>query len=278
METNKMIGIIMAWGVQDWIRLALNQAIEYCDETIVVVAPFGPTLRQYEDETYNICKEYKGIKFLDYEPHATNTKYAVCDIANHILKNSSLFMPGNWVWVLDADEFYTKSTYKEIKSIINDGGYDRIAMESKFFYINMQHYLDEAGDRIFEIVDMNDKFFPAIRWGRKPKKTYIIERSNGMFHYSMLTNTKRHYAKWLARGEKNKTRWHDEIYTKYDLENEEYWIEENLKLSGIRSPWLNEGFTPDENGRLFKYNGKHPKFVEKAGLIKIKDFRKRYTT
>lgn len=276
MEMNKIIGIIMAWGVQDWIRPALNQALEYCDEVMVVVSSFGPTLRQYEDETYNICKEYKRIKLLDYEPKTTNTKHANCEIANHMLKNSSLFMPGNWVWVLDADEFHLDSTYKEIRSVIEDDHYDWITIESKFFYINMQHYLNEVGERLFKIMDTNDKFGPTLSWGRKPRRPYVIKRENGMFHYSVLTNTNRHCAKWRARGEPDRAEWRDKIYIYYDLEDEERWINENLKRFGIKSPWFNIGLTANAEGKLFKYEGKHPKFIEQSGLPRIKDFRQGY--
>jgi len=276
MENVKIIGILMAWGVRDWIRPALDQALEYCDEVLVVVAPFGPTLRQYEDETYNICKEYKSIKLLDYEVRTTNTKHAVCEIANHMLKNSSLFTPGNWVWILDADEFYLESTYKEIKAAVEDGRYDWITLESRFFYINMQHYLEEMGERLFKIMDVNDKFGPTLSWQRRPINRYIIKRENGMFHYSVLTNTKRHSAKWRARGEPDRAKWHDEIYASYHLDYEEYWVNENLIKFGIKSPWFNEGLTANAEGKLFKYKGRHPKFIEQAGLNRIKDFRHGY--
>lgn len=273
-KMNKIIGLIIAWGVQDWIRPALKQALEYCDEVIVVVSPFGPTLRQYEDDTYNICKEYKGIKLLDYEPQTTNTKHANCDIANHMLKNSSLFSPGNWIWVLDADEFYKDSTYREIRSTIENGGYDWITIESRVFYINMQHYMDEVGERVFKIIDMNNKFSPTLQWPRPPRKPYVIRRSNGTFHYSLLTNTDRHCAKWRARGESDRAEWRDVIYRYYELDNEDHWTNENLKRFGIKSPWYNIGYMPDKNGRLFRYEGSHPKFIEEVGLHRIKDFRR----
>jgi hypothetical protein len=276
MERNKIIGILMAWGVRDWIRPALDQALEYCDEVLVIVTPFGPTLRRYEDETCDICKKYKGIKLLDYEVQTTNTKHAVCEIANHMLKNSDLFMPGNWVWILDADEFHLDSTYREIRSAIEDGGYDWITIESRLFYINMQHYLNEVGERLFKIMDMNDKFGPTLSWQRKPRRPYVIKRESGMFHYSMLTNTRRHSAKWRARGDLDRAEWLDKIYVYYDLRDEERWTNENMKLCGIKSPWFNLGAIANKEGKLFKYEGRHPKFIERAGLPRIKDFRHGY--
>jgi len=73
-----------------------------------------------------------------------------------------------------------------------------------------------------------------------------------------------------------KTNWLDLIYRNYDLNNEEYWIQKNFKLTGVKSPWFDHNFLPDHNGRLFPYTGKHPKFIEETGLPEISDFRQRY--
>jgi len=35
-------------------------------------------------------------------------------------------------------------------------------------------------------------------------------------------------------------------------------------------------FQSNIEGKLFKYNGKHPKFIENSNLTKIEDFRKHY--
>jgi len=282
---NKIIGLITAWGVEDWIRPAVRQALVYCDEVLAVVSPFAPQLRRFEDRTYDICKEYGRLKLLDYESSETYIRSAIADVLNHMLKNSDLHRVGNWVWILDSDEFYAESSAKEIIAATrDDADYDKIVMESRFFMINMQHYLNEAGDRMFRIMDMNDRFVPTCKWSRTPRAPYAIRRANRMFHYSMLTDTERHRERWLLRYRNTPdvgfkiVKWLDEIYAKYDLGNEDYWIERNFKLSGVRSPWVNMGFKPDENGRLFKYNGRHPKFIEEAGLPEIKDFRKRHAT
>ena len=173
---------------------------------------------------------------------------AVADTLNYMLKSSPLYEPGNWAWILDADEFYADTAHEMIRAAIDVkftdicSPYDQITVESKFFYINMQHYLNEDGDRLFRINEEGECFVPTNKWSATRGQVYILPRNDGM-------------------------------YPSYDLENEEYWIEENRKRFGIRSPWFNKGFTPDENGRLFRYAGKHPKFIETSGLTGIEDFR-----
>ncbi|MBA7707684.1 hypothetical protein ES703_116560 [subsurface metagenome] len=274
---NKIIGVLTGWGVEDWIHPAINQALEFCDETMVIIAPYAPEFKKFEDRTYEICKEYP-VRLLDYEPSSLPIGKQRCRILNTMLRKSRLFAPGNWIWLFDSDEFYLDSGYAEVMEAIRLGKYDRVYMESKFFIINMQHYLIEASERLFKIATGNDEFIPTNNWCHKAKNSYTLKRVNGMFHYSMLTDARIHEAQWWLFPPFDeyggyRVRWLKEIYAKYDLENEDYWTEKNRELIGIKTPWCDDGYKPDENGRLFRYTGKHPKFIEKAGLTKIKDFR-----
>lgn len=277
---NKIIGLLTGWGVEDWIRPAIKQALEFCDEIMVIVAPYAPKLKKFEDRTYDICKEYP-IRLLNYEPLPLDISRQRCKIVNTMLRKSKLFALDNWVWLFDSDEFYLDSGYAEIKDVIKSDEYDRVLAESKFFMINMHHYLTERSERLFRIVAENDGFVPTNKWWRPAKSSYTLKRDNGMFHYSMLTDTRRHEAKWwlyppFATDGGYRVRWLKEIYSKYDLSNEDFWVEENRKLLGIKSPWCDAGYKPDDNGRLFRYKGMHPKFIEESGLTRIRDFREYY--
>lgn len=275
---NKILGLLTAWGARCTADAAVQQALEYCDEVMAVVSPFAPELKRFEDETYGILKKYKRIKLLDYRTKETTVSHAVADVLNHMLNQSSLYSVGNWVWILDADEFYADSTPGMIRSVIDNGWHNQITVESRFFYINTRHYLDEIGNRLFKIDTGDHGFIPTNKWLGSPRRAYTLPREHGMFHYGMLVSAEMYRVKWgveyKGRRQDNKTRWLDEIYYKYDFKNEEYWLEKNLAISGIQSPWFNKGFTPDSDGRLFRYLGKHPKFIEESGLTEVEDFRK----
>jgi len=200
---------------------------------------------------------------------------------NEMLKKSRLYSVGNWIWILDVDEFYPKSAYRKIKSAIKSNNYDYITVEEKLFFINMQHFLKGSHAKLFKIRPLHMlpfyRFKPVQHWSGKFRKNYILSQEDGMFHYSLLTNPHIRKVRWENEYPDSKqTRWLDKIYRNYDLDNEDYWIEKNFKLSGIKSPWFSEEFQPDENGRLFKYEGQHPKFIEETELPKIPDFRKKY--
>jgi len=275
---NKIIGLLTAWGAERTARAAAEQALAYCDEVMAVVSPYTPELERFEDETYDILKRYGRINLLDYRPKETTVSRAVADVLNHMLNRSSLYSAGNWAWILDADEFYADSAPEMIRSAIDNGWHNQITVESRFFMINTRHYLDETGNRLFRIEPGDHGFIPTNKWLGKLRNVYVLPRKHGMFHYGMLVSTDMYRIKWgveyKGRHQDNKIRWLDEIYAGYDLKNEEHWLRKNLELSGIRSPWFNRGFMPDVDGRLFRYSGKHPKFIERSGLTKIEDFRK----
>jgi len=277
---NKIIGLLKAWGAEDWIRPAIKQALEYCDEVIVAIGAYTPQLGEFEDDTYNICKEYRDIKLLKYEVSKQYVCQAVADAHNNMLKHSELHEQGNWLWILDVDEFYPGSAYEEIKTIIESNKYDFIRVEEKFFFINMQHYLEASHGRLIRVEDTKDFFVSVNDWSRKPKTPYLLSRRTGMFHYSMLADTRIHRVRWETEypgtAQPHKVKWLDKIYPNYEFEKEDYWIEQNLKMFGIKSPWFNKGMTPNEDGKLFIYTGQHPKFIEEIGYPKVKDFRKFY--
>jgi len=275
---SKIIGLLTAWGAERTATAVAEQALEYCDEVIAVVSSFVPELEQFKDDTYDILKEFKGINLLDYKTKETTISQAVADVLNHMLNQSSLYSAGNWVWILDADEFYADSAPKMIRATIESGWHNQITVESRFFMINTRHYLDETGNRLFRIDAGDYGFMPTNKWSGSPRNIYTLPREHGMFHYGMLVSAEMYRVKWgveyKGRRQDNKIRWLDKIYYKYDLKDEERWLRKNLEVSGIRSPWFNKGFTPNVDGKLFHYLGKHPKFIEHTGLTKIEDFRK----
>jgi len=275
---NKIIGLLTAWGAKHTVAEAAQQALAYCDEVMAVVSPYTPELERFEDGTYDILKRYGRINLLDYRSKEKTVSRAVADVLNHMLNQSPLFSVGNWVWILDADEFYADSAPKMIRSVIDNGWHNQITVESRFFMINTRHYLNETGNRLFRIEPGDHGFIPTNKWLGKLRNVYVLPREHGMFHYGMLVSAEMYRVKWqveyAGKRQSNKVRWLDEIYAKYDLKNEKHWLRKNLALSGILSPWFNRGFMPDADGRLFRYSGKHPKFIERSGLTKIKDFRK----
>ena len=279
MREPKLIGLLGVWGVEDWIRPAIKQALEYCDEVIICATPYSEDLRKFEDNTCEIAVSFKDVKMISFTDASTVTQSRP-RILNKMLGESKCFAIDNWVWILDVDEFYPESSFREIKEVIRKSEFDQINVTAKFFLINMKYYLESCHPRLFKIRENKKNKFRSTQKWQGAERIFITPIEKGMFHYSLLTNPYLRKVQWRTeypgKIQANKTSWLDEIYFNYDLENEEYWINRNKELFGIKSPWFNKGAFPDKNGKLFRYEGKHPRFIEEAGLTKIEDFRTFY--
>lgn len=286
--SKSLIGLMTAWNAEDFIEPCIKQAIEYCDEVIVCISPHSEAMKAFEDKTEEIALAYRNkvnilrlvTKIGDKSFHSS-TK---AGILNNMLTKSKLFEVGNWIFILDVDEFFPHATIENAKILIENDICDQIGFDELYFYINMQSCLLGNHNRLFKIKEKNMdekfRFFPTQFWNGSEKLVNIPITHGGMFHYGMLTNPWAKKVFWETEypGGKQgtKTLWLDKIYRNYDLQNQEYWVEENRNLFGIRSPWFADNFTPDENGILFRFEGKHPWAIEDTGLEKIEDFRKRY--
>lgn len=279
MKEPKLIGLIIAWGAELWIRSAIKQALEYCDEVIFCATAYSESLKKFEDNTNEIAMSFKDVKVVFFAGTST-LRQTRSQILNKMLEESRYITANNWIWILDVDEFYPESSFGEIKEIIGRLEFDQITIKTKFFLINMKHYLEAFYLRLFKIKEGKLNIFkPTQKW-QAGQKTLIMPSEEGMFHYSLLTNPDLRREQWRTeypgKTQANKTTWLDNIYLNYDLDNEEYWINKNKELFGIKSPFYTDCIFPDKDGKLFRYEGKHPKFVEEAGLTRIEDFRNHY--
>jgi hypothetical protein len=285
----KILGLICAWGVEDWIVPCLKQAEKFCDEIFLCVSSHSKQLDNFEDNTLKIAKQFKKIKIIENikkDFHST----VKAEILNKMLSQSDLYKVGNWIWILDADEFYFDKTFERIKEIINEGYYEKIEFEAKFFMHDMISYIKSSHGRIYKIKPLNiipSKYFrfrPTQQWSprfSKNLKTIKLKKDDEMFHYSMLTNPKMRLAQWeteyLNDKQNHKLKWFKNIFLKMDKKNQLFWIKKNYELNRIKnSVWLNNDFQGKINGEMFDYLGKHPETIEETNLKKITDFRKYY--
>lgn len=275
----KIIGLVVAWGCEKWIDAAIHQATRYCDEVIVCVHPLTKAMEQFEDNTKELAVRWTGenVKLVTGISGPSHV-HVKAPTLNRMLKASKYFSPGNWVWVLDVDEYYLEEDYFPLRDIIeNPGDVNRIIFNESYFMINMQHYLTTEGPRLWKIETDRDGFVPTQRWNRDPID-YKHPSKMGKFHFSALMNMKAKREFWRTEyphEQNKKIQWIDEIYLNYDLNNEEYWITRNESLFGVRTPYRDSDFGTD-GGRYFKYSGPYPAVITDRRLNKVEDFRTYY--
>tara|TARA_B100001093_G_C26699187_1_gene958267 strand:+ start:237 stop:1115 length:879 start_codon:yes stop_codon:yes gene_type:complete len=282
----KIIGMLNAWGAQHWIGPAIEQAKLIADEVHVAVTSHSNNLDKFEDKTLQIAKDFSNIFVYEKAEKISYHSEVKSLVLNNMIKNSKIFKNGNWLWILDVDEFYSPELIEEIRGIISTDKFNSIDITSRFFYINMKNYLESSHRRLFKIQFPNlipfkkFRFRPTQNWFSFKDYNYKTSDENPMFHYAMLTNPHQRAAQWQTEYPNSKDdfkqMWINQIYKNYDLKNQDYWINENLNLFNIKSPWCGTGIKAKSDGKLFFYDGKHPKIIENSKLKKVNDFRKFY--
>jgi len=288
---SKIIGIICAWACENYIGLAIEQALAICDEVIVNVSAHSEVLEKYKDRTYNIAKYYelglrsstnRKIKFIDVNYDKSNHALIKAALLNYMLTKSDIFEPGNWIWILDADEFYDNDTIRYVKDLVNVSRYTDITFRDYYFFINTTRYLVGEHQRLFKIQEHeSNMFYPTQKWlnsYNNPITLGTIENPS-MYHYGMLTNPWAKLDFWKSEYPNNpqwkKVNWLNIIYRGYDFSNEEYWIDLNKFISGENSCWFNDGYVGGKDGKPFIFTGKHPDLIPKF-ILEVSDWRKEY--
>jgi glycosyltransferase involved in cell wall biosynthesis len=281
----KIVGFVTGLYVEDWIDAAIKQALHLCDEVIVAIGANTPELAVLEDRTMERAKQYGDqVKFSKSVMKRTIVA-GKAPTLNAMLNVSSAKI-GDWIWLLDADEYYFDDTAEKIRELIaSDNDLATVRIGAKFFFINMTRYLHSSHNRLFKVTHKGVHFKPSQHWQGRGEKGRLgkDDARLGMFHYSLLMSPRYRKIFWeteynqgggkIREGNKNKLLWLEQIYNKFELDNEDYWIAQNEKLLGIKSPFHNKAFSPDKNGRLYRYAGPQPPTIEAAGLSRITDFR-----
>lgn len=288
---SKLIGIITAVYVEDWIEPAIKQALEYCDEVVVSVGAHSTAMQSLQDKTLERAQKYDKVVLV---PPVTAGAIVGgrWKTLNRMVEASSAEV-GDWLWMIDADEFYFPNTVDRIRETIKQPGIATVSIDSKFFFINMTRHVRAKHVRLYKMTHEGVHYTRsgAQTWNGRGERTTIgmtDDPTFGMFHYSVLVSPKYKRLQWdsefgqttgrVREIQNKKLQWLENIWLPFELDNEDYWIDKNTELLGlrIRTPLWTPSFPPDSNGNLYQYDGPHPSFIEEAELHLVEDFRTFY--
>ena len=274
---DKIIGVMTVWGGEKFVEPCIEQSLYLCDEVLILVGYHNDKMKKWSDKTLEICEKYgEKIKLID-PPKCINETYVKWrpKTLNKLLINSELFSNGNWVFLIDVDEFLFKSTMDKIKIEIKKE-YNTIWIDDRFFFYNTKYHTDGCGNyRLWKIRDeKNDRFIATNKWANGPKVPHYINTpkvlkltgDDRIFHYSMLCNPYQKISYWETEYHQKqgaKTNWVSDKYLKTNLDNNKQIIK------SIQN-------SPARGGEMKIYEGEHPEYIVKYDLNKIKDFRKIY--
>lgn len=286
---NKLIGLVTGIYVEEWIEPSIQQALNYCDEVIVSIGAHSQKLAVLKDCTLERAQKYSDqVKFVPTA--ASNSFVGGRGVTLNRMMEAAGAEVGDWLWLLDADEFYFEQTACRVREMM-ETDFATVSIASKFFFLNMTRYLRASHVRLYRVTHQGAHFTPSgsQSWSGKGDRGSIgfdpDDEQSAMFHYSLLTAPRYRKLQWdtefgqktgkVRNTQDKKLLWLNEIYLKYELEREDYWTDKNTELMGFdkRTPLWTPSYKPQPGGRLWRYDGPQPLVIEEAGLHLVTDFR-----
>ena len=277
----RIVGFLTAWGCQDWIQPCISNSLKIVDELYVCVSSHHPDFLDLEDKTqYFVEENFPKRERIKVIKHPNNTDSRImpdwykCEILNRMIKEAKL-EENDVIMIIDADELYSDKHIEDIRFCSKYGFFDSVVIQARYFCIDLDHYvINEDMERIFRYKKGSD-FSPTQRFNPKPLNRLVLD--DYMFHYTMLLNPemKRRYWKYSPvnnpKISKMKIDWLDKIYMKWELGSDEFWKNENQKITGHNGFWIKNDMV-ENNGGLFIYDNEHPENIREK-FKSIKDFR-----
>jgi len=283
---NKIVGLISTWGSRWLIESTIKQALYACDEVIVCVGSYTEELEKLKDDTKQFLEENYSdrLTFVPVAKKHTRSETR-CATLNAMLKTSELRKePGNWIWLLDDDEFYLKESIDKIKKEIYEDGenFDWIQTKECFYYYNLNYYLRNIGGRkrVWKIKNSNDHFRPTNQWSVPVSNVRKMDDII-MNHLSFLVDFNYKESHWRTEyhhHQNNKLDWIKNVYLKFSLERESEMLdycEEKYGLRNLYHPGEGHIRGDEHSGKLIKRDFQLPEWIRQ--FENIEDFRKRYS-
>lgn len=273
-----IVGLLTAWCAEKFIAPQIEQAIKYCDEVIVSIHPHSSAMKKHEDKTKEIALKYKDkVKFVEgVTSNLINISKA--KTLTKMLKKSDNIKKGNWIWLLDVDEFYTDTLYEKVVDVIDEDKYNFIEWYERYFFIDMNHYAYSKRARLWKIDSPSRIFTTTNKWtGDRSKRVFINDWS---FHYSLLLDPKAKIDFWKTEHGNSRldwVRWMNEIYLNYSFDKHQEYLDKCKKIFKINRPILHyKSLKYNNENNFFSLVESNPPVIKKYGLDEIQDFRKLY--
>lgn len=265
----KIIGLMLTWNNLEFFRCALGQALDFCDELILVEGCHSQKFpKRSTDGTCEFIESIKGLPKLLVADFAH--KYDKYDKTQLLIrrdypKMSRYYKPGNWIFHWDDDFFLFENDLAKLKDIMQSTKRDSLNFRCRHFFFNFRfNMLQWSGIYCYRIIDdfklrgISDPYYG------NGKKFSILNLDDIVgLHYGYVKKPKRMEARWIMSVEKgtkaSKGRFEKWMNISWDKEEDIF----NSPLKEIRHA---EG--------LNIYKGSHPKILANHSWRFVEDVRR----
>jgi len=266
----KIIGLMLTWNNLEFFKCALEQALAFCDELILVEGCHSKHYpRRSTDGTCEYIETIRDLPGLKVRDFNFNGKYNHVQllIRQEFPKKSALYEPGNWVMHWDDDMFFFNSTLPKLRTAMQKAKKDSLTWLEHHFIYNFR-FCTTLRDRANCHRIINGTYLSGISTPCYPNGKRIQgEEAEGveLFHYGFVKKPDRLKARMLMSMEKG---------TKASEGKYEQWM--NVKWNKDTDIFKSEAFIEQirPGDGLHIYKGKHPEIVANHPWRHIKDIRR----
>ena len=209
----KILAAMITWNNIDFFRYSLEQALDFCDEVIVVEGCHSQQFPQRStDGTVEYLKTFKHPKLrvldVDYKKmgwEGERYDYIQYHIFNLINASFESWEPGNWIIQWDDDIFWFDKDLRRIREILEDTSYDRILFKERKFFYNFRFNAIADKGTAFNRITFNCYYMPLNHLFYQDGREYTANAQIlpiEMFHYTHVKKSERMNARWIMSIEK----------------------------------------------------------------------------
>ena len=287
----KIVGVMPVYEETDWVEYAVKGVIDFVDELIITEGYTGALWHFWRnrssDGTLEILekleKRYDKVKVLKSPWHLTKERGKAWSY-NRMVKASIYNEPGNWIFIVDADEFYTNEQLGKIRATLEKTDKDVISVHARMFIYNFKYFIPVVHARLIRITEgmifkpsQNPYYKNGDSYSRWPDRAADILKSDPMFHYSFVKppiRMNKRLEMEVQGGRRNPCvlTWFDEVFMKWSEKTADEIYRKNIEITG-NSGILFAG--PDL--QIQSYNGSHPAVLDNHPLRGIDDVREGFS-
>lgn len=203
----KIIGLMLTWNNLEFFRCAVEQALEFCDELILVEGCHSSQYPKHSDDgTVEFIHTIKTRPKLRVEDFRRGGQYDFVQraIRQGYPKTSRFYQPGNWVFHWDDDLFFFDRDLQKIKHAMEHSKEDALEFNSRYFFYNFRfNSLRSSGIYCYRITD-GLKFKVLMTACYADGRKYSVRKLDGIiaFHYGCVKRPERQRARWVMSVEK----------------------------------------------------------------------------
>jgi|GEM_PF-6380406 len=274
----KILGAVVTWNNLEFFKLSLKQALDFCDEVIVVE---GCHSNQYPKHSTDGTVEYLNslkhpklkVLNIDYKKNGLERQRydrVQCRIFSIINNSFESWQPGNWIIQWDDDIFWFDDDLKKIRKTLETTNYDKIKFKQRKFTYNFRFSSLTTGGIPFDRITSGCYYTPIANIHYKGGALYSINQKEldiTTFHYTLIKRPERMNARQVMSIEKGTSTSIGRFKKWMEIE----WRNDEDFLKQKDAVAFTLGTNPHD---VYVYNGKHPEILDSHPWRYIEDVRK----